>query len=113
MPRRVPSGPGRSKAALVVLLLFSAPILPQVTERVSLDSGGLQGNLRSTKPSSSSDGRFVAFVSLASNLVSGDTLTPEALLLAGEEHLVLREAAFPSRLLVLEVLPQESVQVRL
>jgi Tol biopolymer transport system component len=43
------------------------------TERVSVDSQGLQGNNRSLFPSISADGRFVAFVSLASNLVEGDT----------------------------------------
>ncbi|MEQ1895301.1 MAG: calcium-binding protein [Planctomycetota bacterium] len=42
------------------------------TERVSVDSLGMQGNADSSLPSLSSDGR-VAFQSLASNLVSGDT----------------------------------------
>jgi LPXTG-site transpeptidase (sortase) family protein len=41
--------------------------------RVSMDSSGMQGNGGSTDPSISSDGRYVAFVSSASNLVSGDT----------------------------------------
>jgi Tol biopolymer transport system component len=44
-----------------------------VTERVSVDSAGLEGNSVSVDPSISSDGRFVAFRSLASNLVGGDT----------------------------------------
>jgi len=43
------------------------------TERVSVDSAGVEGNSDSTKPSLSADGRYVAFVSYASNLVSGDT----------------------------------------
>jgi hypothetical protein len=50
------------------------------TERVSLDSAGLQGNGESVSgalniPSVaiSADGRFVAFVSRATNLVAGDT----------------------------------------
>lgn len=43
------------------------------TERVSLDSSDVQGNLASFAPSISADGRFVAFESRASNLVSGDT----------------------------------------
>ena len=43
------------------------------TERVSLGSGGTQGNLSSFDPSISGDGRFVAFFSDATNLVSGDT----------------------------------------
>ena len=43
------------------------------TERVSVDSGGVQGNDDSYVSSISADGRYVAFESLASNLVAGDT----------------------------------------
>ena len=43
------------------------------TERVSVDSGGAQGNGPSYFPSTSSDGRYVAFESPASNFVPGDT----------------------------------------
>ncbi len=43
------------------------------TERVSVDSSGTQGNSGSANPSISSDGRYVAFYSFASNLVAGDT----------------------------------------
>ena len=43
------------------------------TERVSVSSAGTQGNGDSAVPSISADGRFVAFVSVASNLVPGDT----------------------------------------
>ena len=43
------------------------------TTRVSLDSNGTQGNNGAFTPSISADGRFVAFHSDASNLVSGDT----------------------------------------
>ena len=43
------------------------------TTRVSVDSGGNQGNNYSCAPSISSDGRYVAFYSIASNLVTGDT----------------------------------------
>lgn len=43
------------------------------TERVSVDSSGAQGNGGSFTPSISSDGRFVAFFSQASNLVTSDT----------------------------------------
>lgn len=42
------------------------------TERVSISSGALQGNGDSTNPALSGDGRWVAFTSTASNLVSGD-----------------------------------------
>jgi len=40
---------------------------------VSVDSAGVQGDLTSIKPTISSDGRFVAFSSDATNLVPGDT----------------------------------------
>ncbi|OGO34487.1 MAG: hypothetical protein A2Z16_16545 [Chloroflexi bacterium RBG_16_54_18] len=43
------------------------------TERVSVASNGSQANGPSTSPSISANGRFVTFVSEASNLVSGDT----------------------------------------
>lgn len=41
--------------------------------RISVDSNGAQGNNWSDYPCISADGRYVAFVSIASNLVSGDT----------------------------------------
>jgi Tol biopolymer transport system component len=44
-----------------------------VTRRVSLDSNGVQGNAGSWPQALSADGRFVAFLSQATNLVSGDT----------------------------------------
>ena len=44
-----------------------------LTERVSVASTGTQGNNVSRTPSISSNGRYVAFTSLADNLVSGDT----------------------------------------
>ncbi len=44
-----------------------------VTERVSLDSSGGEGDDFSGSPSISADGRFVAFESWATNLVAGDT----------------------------------------
>jgi len=43
------------------------------TSRVSLSSSGGQGNDGSSTPVISADGRYVAFESLASNLVPGDT----------------------------------------
>jgi Tol biopolymer transport system component len=43
------------------------------TRRVSVASDGSQSNRASTDPAISADGRFVAFVSFASNLVAGDT----------------------------------------
>jgi Tol biopolymer transport system component len=44
-----------------------------VTERVSLNAAGQQAHLGAYRPSMSADGRFVAFESASSNLVSGDT----------------------------------------
>jgi pimeloyl-ACP methyl ester carboxylesterase len=44
-----------------------------ITTRVSLASNGSQGNSFSEFPSISADGRYVAFMSSASNLVGGDT----------------------------------------
>jgi Tol biopolymer transport system component len=41
-------------------------------ERVSVDSAGVQGNDWSFAPSISADGRYVAFDSIASNLVADD-----------------------------------------
>ena len=43
------------------------------TERVSVASGGLQGNYESQGAEISADGRYVAFGSYATNLVPGDT----------------------------------------
>ena len=54
-------------------LSLSATLVPSATIRVSVDSNSVQGNNSSFYPSISEDGRFVAFVSRASNLVSGDT----------------------------------------
>ncbi len=42
------------------------------TDRVSVDSSGVQGNGASENPSLSPDGRFLAFTSEASNLAGGD-----------------------------------------
>lgn len=46
-----------------------------VTERVSVASGGTQANGLSVEPSISADGRYVAFRSFATNLVSGNKNT--------------------------------------
>jgi Tol biopolymer transport system component len=43
------------------------------TEQISVATDGRHGNNRSTSPAISADGRFVTFVSSASNLVPGDT----------------------------------------
>jgi hypothetical protein len=44
-----------------------------ITERVSVDSSGVEGNNNSGDPSISADGQIVAFWSYASNLAAGDT----------------------------------------
>ena len=43
------------------------------TQRVSVSTNGMQANYFSSAPSISGDGRYVAFISGASNLVEGDT----------------------------------------
>lgn len=70
--------PPRSVLASVVVGTFLATVRfapAQQTERVSVDSSGAQANQYSYGWNSaiSADGRLVAFVSAASNLVSGDT----------------------------------------
>ncbi len=45
----------------------------RTTERISVASDELEGNNKSEDPSISGDGRYVAYFSKASNLVSGDT----------------------------------------
>jgi Tol biopolymer transport system component len=49
--------------------------LAGTTELVSVSSSGEAGNCESSYPSVSADGRFVAFLSLASNLVPGEQYT--------------------------------------
>jgi Tol biopolymer transport system component len=53
--------------------VFVKDTVTGVTTRVSTDSAGVQGNDEVYGPSISSDGRYVAFQSEASNLVPGDT----------------------------------------
>jgi len=61
-------------APVALFLLLSASIHAQASiERVSVDSLGLEGNDHSNDVSISDDGRYVAFVSRATDLVPGDT----------------------------------------
>src|SRR3989442_1252501 len=53
--------------------LAAGPAMAGVTERVSLASGGSQGDDTSDSPAVSADGRFVAFASFPGRLVSNDT----------------------------------------
>jgi Tol biopolymer transport system component len=55
--------------------IFVRDTLTNTTTRVSVDSAGNQADDNSSRPSISTDGRFVAFNSLASNLAPGDTDT--------------------------------------
>ena len=53
--------------------IFVRDLIMGTTSRISVGAGGFQGNGASTHPSISGDGRFVAFVSKAANLVADDT----------------------------------------
>ena len=52
---------------------FRRDTVGQTTTRVSLATGGVQGNASSFEPSVSDDGRYTAFYSYATNLVNNDT----------------------------------------
>lgn len=71
---------GLTLLLLVILLAISVPTnIPAyaqtngITTRVSVASDGTQANSSSARPAISTEGRYVAFESSASNLVSGDT----------------------------------------
>jgi hypothetical protein len=53
--------------------VFVRDVKLKTTTRVSVGTGGTEGNQASSWPSISADGRYVAFESSASNLVPGDT----------------------------------------
>jgi Tol biopolymer transport system component len=53
--------------------VFVHDLVTGITERISVADSGAQGDRPSRNPSISGDGRFVAFESWATNLVSGDT----------------------------------------
>ena len=64
----------RLAPALVLIVSgLAAPATAQTTTRVSVATGGGQATNYSIESSMSADGRYVAFTSAASNLVSGDT----------------------------------------
>src|SRR5437868_2993279 len=72
--------PTRRMLPIALALLVVAVLVGEVwaaqnpsTKRVSVDSHGAQDNGHSFDPAISADGRFVAFDSVASNLVAGDT----------------------------------------
>lgn len=53
--------------------IFIRDLKAGTTKRISVDSSGNEGNSYSVSPAFSANGRFVAFVSAATNLVPGDT----------------------------------------
>lgn len=53
--------------------VFVRDTVSNTTVRVSVGAGGVQGNGASGDPAISGDGRYVAFISQAGNLVAGDT----------------------------------------
>jgi Tol biopolymer transport system component len=53
--------------------VFVRDLQTSSTQRVSVSSGGAEGNALSSGPAISPDGRYVAFYSDATNLVAGDT----------------------------------------
>src|SRR2546427_156002 len=67
--------PNRAIPILTSFMLAATawPAEALLIERISVTSGGTHGNGLSSAPVLSSDGRFVAFYSEASNLVVGDT----------------------------------------
>src|SRR4029453_13156049 len=60
-------------AVALVGLAVAAPAFGATAERISVSATGEQGNGGSFSAAMSADGRYTAFVSYASNLVSGDT----------------------------------------
>jgi len=65
--------PCHSAFGMLILSFGATTTSAQVTQRLSVDSHGMQGDNFSGSPSISADGRFVAFVSHADNLVPGGT----------------------------------------
>jgi len=65
----------RTSTILCLLPLLAPSVLAQTCgiERVSLDASGVEGDGASTQASITPDGRYVVFVSAATNLVPGDT----------------------------------------
>jgi len=51
--------------------IFVRDLVSSITERVSIANDGSQTNLQSRDPAISANGRYVSFISMASNLVSG------------------------------------------
>jgi Tol biopolymer transport system component len=69
----VPTSNGPSRVIDVFLRDLTTGSVQNATKMVSVNPQGISGNGRSFDPSVSADGRFVAFRSEASDLVTGDT----------------------------------------
>ena len=66
--------------------IFVRDLQTRTTTRVSVSSSGTQASANSFTPSISADGRYVAFASNASNLVSGDTNSASDVFLHDREN---------------------------
>jgi Tol biopolymer transport system component len=64
---------GVAAAVVLAALVGVVPAFGATAERISVSSNGEQGDGASFSAAVSADGRYVAFVSFASNLVAGDT----------------------------------------
>jgi Tol biopolymer transport system component len=53
--------------------IFVRDLIARTTRRMSVSTAGMEANGRSDEPAISADGRYVAFSSVATNLVRGDT----------------------------------------
>ncbi len=73
MQRRLVIGSAVLVVPLLVASLLADPALAQTTQRVSIATNGAQADSYSSPPAISADGRFVAFVSRATNLDPADT----------------------------------------
>lgn len=59
-------------SSLLLLCFLTTCACAATTTRISVSSSGVQSNHQSDDPSTSADGRYVAFMSYAGNLVAGD-----------------------------------------
>jgi len=59
-------------SCLALVSTLAGPLAAQMTTRVSVGTGGTQGDLESYSPAITADGRYIAFYSDASTLVAGD-----------------------------------------
>lgn len=63
----------RRISVLALTMIATYGVAQTLTTRTSVTSAGAQVNAKSSAPAISADGRYVAFVSTANNLVAGDT----------------------------------------